>query len=622
VPLPIVRDSKFPAFASLNGVQAFLIIVSSHFFAAYCAGADYQSDGSARSVQTLHRRVSNGDTIVLPAGIFAWSTPVTISKAIKLQGAGSGRIIGNTKSSVTIGTGPKTFITTRVIPRITPGQVLKVAKMPSREGSGEPARNAYMQGKVVSYSGTTLVLDVTEIGASGTWTFWWIATQPMTTIVNNYDNGHPNNPTSPAMLTLSNVEVSGIQFVASSTSVSPIMAIYGGNQKAIVHDCWFSMGLGSNGSAIYAGTNDVLVYQCSFDDTMRKSGGEGIVPKLAKPDAVKSWSTNSTMGMNDTTGRTNFYIEDCDFHACNQSFDAYDGARVVFRHNIQDNSQASTHGQDGGPTGSRHIEFYDNELIFDAFSTPQCNAQLSLNRMFWLRGGTGIFTDNVLPRLSAPCLGTKANIDLSVINTRRKVGPYCCWVGYPCPHQIGQGYGPGAVFHAHTGCGASGNADYYIYAEPLYIWNNSGTGGNAVSLNEDPTDQCGKGQHVADYVQAGRDYKLEAKPGYVKFTYPHPLRSPLSPHQRTPGATPTAAPGSPHKHYQNKKRQKKTRRGKWPRAKKNSANEMTEMAFPISGVVRSRHVEESPRRPFHLDRAAPELNTRSDCVGGFFVILA
>jgi hypothetical protein len=64
---------------------------------------------SAASVQGLHNAAVNGDTITLPAGTFTWSTPVAISKAINLRGQGSGRIIGNTKSSATVGTGAKTF---------------------------------------------------------------------------------------------------------------------------------------------------------------------------------------------------------------------------------------------------------------------------------------------------------------------------------------------------------------------------------------------------------------------------------------------------------------------------------------------------------------------------------
>ena len=56
-------------------------------------GTVYHSDGSAASVQGLHNAVLNGDTITIPAGTFNWTTKVTISKSITLQGAGVGQTI-------------------------------------------------------------------------------------------------------------------------------------------------------------------------------------------------------------------------------------------------------------------------------------------------------------------------------------------------------------------------------------------------------------------------------------------------------------------------------------------------------------------------------------------------
>ena len=53
----------------------------------------YRSDGSAASVQGLHNAALNGDTITIPAGAFTWTTKVTISKSITLQGAGVGNTI-------------------------------------------------------------------------------------------------------------------------------------------------------------------------------------------------------------------------------------------------------------------------------------------------------------------------------------------------------------------------------------------------------------------------------------------------------------------------------------------------------------------------------------------------
>src|SRR6266478_6347127 len=56
--------------------------------------ATYASDGSVTSIQTIHGTLAvDGDTITLPAGTFTWTTTLTISKAITLQGAGVGSTI-------------------------------------------------------------------------------------------------------------------------------------------------------------------------------------------------------------------------------------------------------------------------------------------------------------------------------------------------------------------------------------------------------------------------------------------------------------------------------------------------------------------------------------------------
>jgi hypothetical protein len=224
-------------------------------------------------------------------------------------------------------------------------------------------------------------------------------------------------------------------------------------------------------------------------------------------------------------GATNLYVEDCDFHAYLTTYDFDNNSRAVFRYNVLDNCTQGSHGADTSTIGVRHFELYNNELIFDSFA--DCDTELDLQWFFWGRGGTGVITDNVLPRITSTCAGQKGNIRFSVLNTRRDSGPYCCWSQYPAPHQVGQGFGTGAAFHQFTSqCGAyaGGDYSYYIFSEPVYIWNNTGTGGNSVGLAEDDADQCGNNQHVQDYVQEGRDYIIGAKPGYQKFTYPHPLR--------------------------------------------------------------------------------------------------
>jgi hypothetical protein len=543
-------------------------------FASHCEATIYNSDGSAASVQALHNAALDGDTITLPAGTFTWSAPVTVSKAIKIQGESSGRIIGNTKSSVAVGTGAKTFTTTRSGLPITAGQTLRIAKMPKGAG-GTPARENYMEGTVTSCSGTTLVMNITSTGGSGTWQFWWIATQPVTTIVNNYSNGG-NPSTSLIQINQSSAgptEVEGIRFLANpaTTNRSGFIGLNSTtylNPKTLIHDCWFQTD-GGGLAAIHAATNQALVWNCSFDDTFSLAAA-AITVKREDTVGNLSWTTNSTMGADDTNGATNFYVEDCDFHAVGVA-DPDSNARMVFRHNVFDNSGLSSHGADTGPIGLRHVELYDNELIFDNFGDCNGSVTLPVPWFFWMRGGTGVITDNVLPAISSCAWGNKGNILLSVLNTRRKTGGYPCWTSYPAPHQVGQGYGPGAAFHSYYSGANYGRLDYYTYLEPVYLWGNSGTGGNRVGLNAESDDPCGNNQQLTYYIQAGRDYKLEPKPGYAKFTYPHPARSGF---QRPPPPTARATPSSPQRIWKNKG--KKIKNWKWGKAKENSTNGMAE----------------------------------------------
>jgi hypothetical protein len=57
-------------------------------FASHCEATVYYSDGSAANVQALHVLAQDGDTITLPSGTFVWTTGITITKGITLQGAG------------------------------------------------------------------------------------------------------------------------------------------------------------------------------------------------------------------------------------------------------------------------------------------------------------------------------------------------------------------------------------------------------------------------------------------------------------------------------------------------------------------------------------------------------
>ncbi len=77
----------------LSGILLFILILSG-FSGPRCAAAVWNSDGTPQNIQQIHdTQAQNGDTITIPAGTFTWSTGITITKAITLQGAGVGSTI-------------------------------------------------------------------------------------------------------------------------------------------------------------------------------------------------------------------------------------------------------------------------------------------------------------------------------------------------------------------------------------------------------------------------------------------------------------------------------------------------------------------------------------------------
>lgn len=67
------------------GTLLFTLILSG-FSAPRCGATVYQSNGSVANVQALQNAALPGDTITLPAGTFAWTSRLEITKGITLQG--------------------------------------------------------------------------------------------------------------------------------------------------------------------------------------------------------------------------------------------------------------------------------------------------------------------------------------------------------------------------------------------------------------------------------------------------------------------------------------------------------------------------------------------------------
>lgn len=299
-------------------------------------------------------------------------------------------------------------------------------------------------------------------------------------------------------------EISNLRFVDGTGTADGHLAVYPGGRPVLLHHCSFETDGGLVRSIRWVPNRGVIWGNEFFSN---EQDDQAIV--IVNNNDLQSWQTASTMGMDDPDGESNVYIEDNVFRSIFlQALDPDSNSRVVIRHNLFDESGNASHGADTSEFGTRHWEIYDNTFTFTDHGDCDGSLTAPLNWFFYVRGGTGIIADNILPDIDSCAWGDKTEIYMTVQNIRRNSGPYPCWTTYPAPHQVGQ---------SHDGVSA--------ITEPVHIWGN--TGGGTFGMGDYDPDECGNGQTVTDYIQVGRDIILGPKPGYTKYTYPHPLRSSL-----------------------------------------------------------------------------------------------
>jgi hypothetical protein len=350
-------------------------------------------------------------------------------------------------------------------------------------------------------------------------------------VILKHKSSQPNlvTLTSPAS---GNIEVSQLAFIDGGTTAYQAQQIYthGTGKPILLHDCYFEAN-----NAIYRCVDwqslGGVIWNCSFWTHQEDNNGIRWI-------GAYGWSKPSTYGTLDTDGTINVYLEDCTFT------DVYLGAtdsdqwsRDVIRHNVFKNSALTNHGDtnqgiDG--SGSRQEEIYDNTFSFDAgansCSGPDENGYpLKMNYWQYVRSGTFVMYDNVMPDIGACWIGQKASIILIVQKIRRNAGTYGCWNGgYPAPYQPGWGSDGSTITNTIKQS-----------LDPIYIWGNTGgSRSNEVSVQDYNPDQCGHNLHTSDFVKANREYYVnKPKPGYTAYPYPHPLRG--------GGGTPTPTPPLP-----------------------------------------------------------------------------
>jgi hypothetical protein len=285
----------------------------------------------------------------------------------------------------------------------------------------------------------------------------------------------------------------------------------------LVHDCTFtttaytySIGISNNG---------MIIWNCTFvgDGTLG-----GIICPI-RSDAT--WNTPDTMGTADPTGVSNTYIEDCTFYdASTACTDFEDDSRAVVRHCTINDAALATHGQESGPFGVRHCEFYDNVFHYNSSGTGPSGKSYPLAMNYWidLRGGTLVCTGNQMDDIPYG----KTQIELNVYSIQWP-GQIPCQTAYPAARQVGYGWSAssttpfGNPVVLQDGIGQAQN--------PVYVWDNTGdatTDPAYVGPVDFSSDGCGNGLYASQFIQQGRDYYINvAKPSWARYTYPHPLRS-------------------------------------------------------------------------------------------------
>ena len=499
------------------GLMALLAPTSSAttYTAASCSTTD---------VQAAINRTAGGDTVIVPSGSCAWTSGVTISgKGITVTGQGSGRIIAYSSDTLSIGTGTKTINISSTSVHgtlaITAGELLTVSETGTRAN--------VMTGMVTNYANGVLTLNVTTASGScrsnnlSNCKRWLISTQPTTTIINNSST----TLFSITEDTTNHTNVSGIKIAEGTGTGDGLDFLYAGNGLAILlHDCWIEQS-NSPSDSVRLNTNRGVIWNCSFDSTPFSMAPIAIHLKGAP---ATSWTTPSTMGMNDPNGQSNLYIEDSDFHAYLNSADIDDNGRVVFRYDLFNNAGFGTHGADTSNYGQRHFEYYNNVGVFNGYTD---GTTFDMCWWFFIRGGSFVIYNNTLPALVSQDYGTKMDAYMTVMNLQRNGGPDACWgagtsggARYHAPRQVGMGYVTGT---GHDGLGRTDDSITYVGdSEPGYIWGNSRQPLGNTGTGDYGGTECTNPDTSANYIVANRDYfnNGTAKPGWTPYTYPHPLR--------------------------------------------------------------------------------------------------
>lgn len=358
--------------------------------------------------------------------------------------------------------------------------------------------------------------------------------------------------------------VTGIDFVyAGPTTSAGIVEVGGTNFSVAFRFDHNHITIGNNGntsrgietSSVYG-----LIDNNTFDVTTTSSV-QVISPSgtpINTDGGFTAWMQPLSLGTINAV-----YVEDNTFNyplagSAEDAIDGYSGSRIAVRFNQFNNAHIGFHGTDsGGNRGPVSLEIYNN-----TFTNNTAPGGGTTFRAATIRGGTGVMFNNIYNgthgawngftlQVFRACAaqvtswgiadGTKwylgdANVPPFSSNASRTVitsgaGSHVCTTNRE-------------IFcHADSACPSSGTCTKFFdgdgtlgypvrdqpgigpgqisAADPLYQWNNAG--GVSFGTFDGGHPECDPA--IANDIQSGRDYiNGVARPGYVPFTYPHPLQ--------------------------------------------------------------------------------------------------
>lgn len=547
-------------------------LLATQVFAQVTANSCNTSD-----VQTAINSATAGETVNVPSGTCTWTSGVTAS-GVTLSGAGAGRVIAVDLETTaeTLGTGTKTFnavvsdtgatnYLTNASVAITNGETLRIME----DGW---AQN-YMQGTVSSFTGGVLTMSISSYGGtcgstdtsgmSSNCKRWLVTTLPSTILCNNFASAGimfdlTESTSAETILTgffIGNGTDSRCSSDAAAGNQIYMQAGSSGALPILIHDNFIERA--ASAETIDGDTNQGVIWNTSFVASQFGTNQDAAI-RVKDPNGTyigSSWSTAADWGNTDTNGRHALYFETNDVHAYSQGWlDCDDFGKMVVRYNFMDNTGGASHGADTSYNGCRTLDFDNNAGWFQGYSDGT-----TANITWWqfIRGGTFVFFDNVLPVISSSDWGAKDDLELTVMTLQRD-DQYPCWGAgfgssgqyYPAPRQIGFGYvtGSGTVTYpslGYNGSSTTSNGTYVGDSEPIYLWDNYRTyGGSVTAMTLNVADYCSSvlgsyncgGQSTycpnspepdvtAAYFQSGRDYYNNgtAKPSFTAAVYPNPL---------------------------------------------------------------------------------------------------